>query len=483
MKHLYKYLLFLLLPFLINCSDNENWTIVEDVQEGVYIAGTATAYSGEAPASALKIIALDDETNKELPELTGIFTWLKADGDFMISIATELNQMVKYGNGGEVEKEATLAVYTLAQDAAPLKVDADGFYYIIVNTELKEINILPVKYGVIGAATPQGWDAETPLSDISYDGNLTITWKGKLNMTPGGYKFRYGGGWGKELNIKEGGKAKIFTDLGNGGTEGGPLLENAMSEVKPGGPDFTGEVGGEFEFTIQYNLRNRTFNASYKIIGDPVVPPEYPEKMYLVGDATAYDWETPGTIAGAEMHPLAGGGDNAGIYWKILSLEGGKGFKLSDANWGSTNLGFNEITDFDPDGIQVTESGGNMSIAESGMFTIVLDLRNDARKLSVVPAKVYGMGDAFGGWDKDVATNLFTEDRTAKTLISPAITADGNIRMYVSHAWIPDWWHAEFNLFDNIIEYRNDGDDQAAVAGKAGQKITLHFDDNTGSVK
>jgi hypothetical protein len=56
--------------------------------------------------------------------------------------------------------------------------------------------------------------------------------------------------------------------------------------------------------------------------------------------------------------------------------------------------------------------------------------------------------------------------------------------MYADHAWIPAWWHAEFNVFDGVIEYRNDSpDDQAAVGVSAGQTATLHFDDNTGNIE
>ncbi len=482
MKNSYKYLLFLLLPFLTNCSDNENWTIVEDIQQGVYISGSSTIYSGEAPASVLKTIPLDGDV-KELPELVGIYTWLKANGDFSISIASDLNQVTKYGNGGEVKKADNIAVYSLSQDATPLKIEKDGFYYIVVNTTLKEISVLPVNYGVIGAATPQGWNAETALGEASFDDRLTITWKGKLNMTPGGYKFRHGGDWGNVVNIEGGETAKIFTDLGNFGTSQAPLIQNAMSQVRPGGLDFTTEVGGEFEFTIQYDLRSRAYSATFNIIGEAVVPPKYPEAMYLVGDATAYNWDEPGTKAAAEMHKLAGGGDNVGVYWKILHLEAGKGFKVSNAKWADPNLGFGEIAEFDKNGVAVTESGGNMAVATSGLYTVVLDLRNNTKKLSIVLAKVYGMGDTFGGWDKDKSENLFTVDQAAKTLTSPALVKDGNVRMYVSHAWIPDWWHSEFNVFGTTIEYRNDGGDQAAVPATAGQKVTLHFDDNTGSIK
>ncbi len=479
MKHLYKYILLLLLPFLANCSDNENWTIVEDIQQGVYITGSATIYSGEAPASALKLITLDGDV-KELPELVGIFTWLKADGDFTISIASSLNEVTSYGNGGEIRTTPAISVYGMEQSGAPFKVNKNGLYYVIVNTALNEINILPVDYGVIGAATPKGWDGETALEAPVFNDKTTVTWTGKLNMSSGGYKFRYGGDWGQPVNIAGGGTAKIFTDLGNLENTGA-LSEGSMTQIRPGGPDFETNVGGEFEFTIQYDLRTRVFNATYKLIGEAIVPPQYPEAMYMVGEATAYGWDTPGTVADAEMHKVAGG--NEGLYWKILSFEGGKGFKVSNANWGDTNLGFGEIDSFDSDGVTVGESGGNMTIATSGIYIVVLDLRNDQKKLSIVPAKVYGMGDTFGGWDEDKESNLFTVDSEAKTLVSPVLPADGNIRMYVSHEWIPSWWQAEFNVFGTDIIYRNDGGDQESVHGTAGQVITLHFDDNTGSIK
>lgn len=79
--------------------------------------------------------------------------------------------------------------------------------------------------------------------------------------------------------------------------------------------------------------------------------------------------------------------------------------------------------------------------------------------------------------------NLFAVDHAEKLVVSPPLPESGNIRMYTSHQWIPDWWNAEFNLFDGVIEYRGSGDDQEPVAGTAGQVITLHFDDNTGSIE
>jgi starch-binding outer membrane protein SusE/F len=205
--------------------------------------------------------------------------------------------------------------------------------------------------------------------------------------------------------------------------------------------------------------------------------------MYLVGAATAYGWDAPGSTDDALMHKIAGGAPNEGVFWKIAHLQAGEGFKLSAAGWADPNLGYNEVDAFDADGLMVGEDGGNMTVDESGMFIIVLDLRNEMVKVSIKEAAVYGIGDAFGGWDAGVAANKFTVDNVAKTLTSPPLPANGNIRMYADHTWIPDWWNAEFVVVGTDIEYRNDSnDDPTAVAGTAGQIITLHFDDNTGSI-
>jgi hypothetical protein len=206
--------------------------------------------------------------------------------------------------------------------------------------------------------------------------------------------------------------------------------------------------------------------------------------MYIVGDATAYGWDSPSTHEDAIMHKVAGGAPTEGLFWKIAYIETGKGFKLSDANWGAVNLGFGDVDEYDANGVAVADNGGKMSVAVSGMYMIVLNLRDGAKKVSISAPMVYGIGDAFGGYTEKVAANLYTVDNTAKTLVSPAFPAAGNFRTYVSHSWIPAWWNAEFVINGTAIEYRNDsGNDPTAVTVTAGKVATFHFDDNTGSIK
>ena len=114
------------------------------------------------------------------------------------------------------------------------------------------------------------------------------------------------------------------------------------------------------------------------------------------------------------------------------------------------------------------------------MYMIYVDLTNDF--IVVEPAKVYGMGDVYGGWDKGVEANLFALE--GQTLTSTTPNA-GNVRMYAAApaGSDADWWQMEFNVFDGKIVYRADGGDQAAVAVTAGQKVTLNFNAETGSIQ
>nr|WP_321408809.1 SusF/SusE family outer membrane protein [uncultured Carboxylicivirga sp.] len=293
----------------------------------------------------------------------------------------------------------------------------------------------------------------------------TFTWKwtGIILEADEGFKLR-------TLNGVAAPENGISFDVGYSALD----VDNSTDKVVDNGGNLSVNAKGEYTITLEIDAAN---GDAKKIIIEEYT--QYPEQIFLVGDATAYGWDTPGTKSEAVMHKIAGGDANLGVFWKIAYLEAGKGFKISAADWTSPNVGFGEVTEFDVNGQTVSDNGGNMSIATSGMYTIVIDLRGGTTKVSVTDVMVYGIGDAFGGWDENVAGNLFTVDNTAKTVTSPALTGNASIRSYVDHEWIPAWWNAEFVPNTGVIEYRNDGGDPSAIAGTAGQVITYVFDDNT----
>ena len=494
MKKISKYIALLLFTIIAaSCSDNENWTIVTDIQPGVYITGDATVFSNEAPASALRVLQLDGNS-EGYPELVGMYTWLKAGGSFDISIVTELNNSVKFGKGEETVNEGAVKTYALQQDGSSFSVDEAGIYYIVVNSASKEINILPVALGVIGAATPNGWDGETPLGAVTFDeSSLTATWTGNLNISPGEYKFRYGGDWGYSIDYDASTEAKLFTDMGVTGEDMAPLTDGGFSDVKPGGQNITTEIGGEFEITVKYEVRTRKFSATYKVIGDPVLPPdiELPSKMYAIGSPFDWNWDNAKSLT--PVHGFAGAEGSPGtlksMYWMVQYFNADDQVKFNfNKDWDGNDFGFAAISDEAISFAEITDVGGNISVGKAGWYIVTVTTTYNDDETGLVHSvdfyapNIYALGDAIGTWDIGEANKFTVPADASGQFVSPAFIADKPIRMNIKLEGI-DWWKTEFNIINGKIEYRGNGDEQAAVKVAVGQKAYLKFSDGTGEIK
>lgn len=455
------------------------------VEDGIYVSGAATGVATPG-INGLMSVARNEVTQEDRNELKEIYMAVKAGADGFNIITVSGSTTLTYGPGGDFAKveeadldndepKAGLWRGSLVETTDVFTVPEDGLYHIAFDTELKIIVMAKVEWGLIGGATPGGWTDDTPLPPAGFDLNTMTFEIAEVPVTENTWKFRYSGGWKVILDADYdlgGGKTGIKVNCNFGG---------AVDALVAGGGDIANDTYANYKVGMTWAL-GKDYEAEFTYVSDAEPLPEFPEAMYIVGDATSYGWATPGDDAQAIMHKCAGGAPLEGVFWKICHLEGGLGFKVSDEGWGDYNYGYENIDEFDADGVTVSDLDGNMSIENNGMYMVVLDLRNETVKLSVKEAEVYGMGDTFGSWDEDVPGNLFTIDVAEKSLTSPAMVADGSIRMYAQHPWIQDWWNAEFNVFNGMIEYRNDGGDQEAVAGTTGQVVTLWFDNNTGSI-
>lgn len=87
-------------------------------------------------------------------------------------------------------------------------------------------------WGIIGSATPTGWDSDT---NLNYD-LATKTYSITINMVPGAYKFRLDDGWG--------------TNYGSSSATGGALVLN--------GSDIPITVAGSYRITADFNAKTYT---------------------------------------------------------------------------------------------------------------------------------------------------------------------------------------------------------------------------------
>lgn len=93
-----------------------------------------------------------------------------------------------YGSGGE-------GVLSTDGGAGNLTLPEVGYYLLKVNTQALTWSGIKTEWGLIGDATPGGWDASTPMTYNAEAGY----WEATVNFTTGGFKFRANDGW--DINL------------------------------------------------------------------------------------------------------------------------------------------------------------------------------------------------------------------------------------------------------------------------------------------
>lgn len=338
--------------------------------------------------------------------------------------------------------------YGIKEDGGNIGEGTTGAYsYVYVDLTQMTVRTVPVTtLGIIGGF--DGWKDD--YVTFTYDATEDVWTASKVAIQKGiEWKIRSNKAWDNDPFQR--------ANLGFGSDKS---FENLVEH----GDNMKVAEGAVYDLTL--SIKTRPYVLSFKKVGD-LDAPALPENMYMVGEGIQ-DWSTF-----LPMHPFH---SQPGMFWAIRYIEAGKGFKFSpEKNWGKdfcqldTNEGF-------------TVSGGNCTVAESGVYCIGIDA--DGSRLIVEPAKVYGIGTAWGNdWTAGKEANIFTV--SGKTLVGTA-GSDGKVRTFVHSkilSGLNDWWHAEFIPKDGAIVYRETGGDPAEVPVTAGQKITYDFNAGTAVVE
>ena len=198
------------------------------------------------------------------------------------------------------------------------------------------------------------------------------------------------------------------------------------------------------------------------------VPDSYPTEMFMIGqDFGGWDWASDGVAVMTPVHGFEG------HFWCIRYITADNGFKwCAKREWNGDFFSLGEDLGF-------YTNDGNAFVEQDGMYMIYMDMVNG--KISVEPAKVYGMGDCFGGWN--TATYPFSVE--GKTMVATTAHA-GELRIYAASDISPvggDWWKMEFVPMDGVIVYRGAGDDQDRIPVTAGATVTLDFNSESATVE
>lgn len=212
-----------------------------------------------------------------------------------------------------------------------------------------------------------------------------------------------------------------------------------------------------------------------------------PKNVYVTGSFCDWDW-----AKSFDMVQVYGTEDT---FWRLVYIDD-SGIKLNTATeWNGSEVGYAGITVSGDCKDDIIDNGGNIASKNPGWYLVIVTTSVVNREIhydvQFNKPTIWLIGPAAGSTDyaEEAEGWSFTVPTTKDgDFVSPAFAGsvpggDGDgVRMYVK---VPghDWWHSEFVVLSDKIEYRATGGDQARVAGSAGQKVYLNFSKGTGEIK
>lgn len=248
--------------------------------------------------------------------------------------------------------------------------------------------------GIIGTATPGGWDTDT---DMVQDLDSAHLWSLVINLTQGEMKFRQDNAW--DINWGA-------TDFPSGtGVQNGPNIP----------------IPAAGEFTITFNSQT----GAYKfVVSSPIG---------IIGDATPGGWNED-----TNMFHDPDPEDSSKYFITINLTQGNAKFRANDdwaRNWGAADF---------PSGTGV-QDGPNIPIAQAGKYFVTFDTTTGAYNFEEVIefATIGIIGTATpGGWDND--TDL-TKSASNPDLWQATLTlTDGVAKFRANDAWTINWGGTAF---------------------------------------
>ena len=216
-------------------------------------------------------------------------------------------------------------------------------------------------------------------------------------------------------------------------------------------------------------------------------PVNLPKNVYVTGSFCDWDW-----AKSFDMVQVYGTEDT---FWRLVYIDD-SGIKLNTATeWNGSEVGFAGITVSGDCKDDIIDNGGNIASKNPGWYLVIVTTSVVNREIhydvQFNKPTIWLIGPAAGSTDyaEEAEGWSFTVPTTKDgDFVSPAFAGsvpggDGDgVRMYVK---VPghDWWHSEFVVLSDKIEYRATGGDQARAAGSAGQKVYLNFAKGTGEIK
>ena len=354
---------------LVSCSDDPEPDPEPTVSNGYYIQGGGTALS-ELISNGKMSVAKNEVNQENLSSLLELYISVSAGTEGFNIVQVISGEETILGPGSDFAEvagddldgdEPTLGLWRGSYVASEtvFTVSEDGLYHVVIDNSTELIVIAKVEWGLIGAATPNGWSGSTQLGAPAFDLNSMEFSSTNVVMTAGEFKYRYSNGW-KVILTDE---IKVNTNFGG-----------SVAALEAGGANINNEEAGVFTATVKWELGTGT-TATLTKTGD-TPPPDYSDhNLGFIGDAvwtaadTAFGWG-----ATYEKITPAVDGTNYTWSWSGVDVRNTGSFKIRQGDdWNGLNLGYNDVTlaGTSADNFESTDDGNFKPVAD-GVFEFVL---------------------------------------------------------------------------------------------------------------
>jgi hypothetical protein len=439
--------LFLGLVFIASSCKDDTGTTPPPVVilDGLYVKGASTALADFDAKGMLKVTK--NEVNQtDRTDLMEIYIAVKAGspGFNIVSVAGSVQKT--YGPGADfaVVPEADRNVdepkvdfwrgsYT--ESTTAFTVPTDGLYHIVLDKTLGKIAILPVAWGVIGAATPNGWNGSTPLPSKGFDLNTMTFEATDMVLTKADFKFRYSDGWKVILDATY--------DLGGGvvGIKANTNFGGAVDALVPGGGNITNATPGKYTVKMVWTLGAAT-TATVTKTGDLQLIDYTNTELGLVGNGiinadTVLGWNYTAWMSKPVVENVT---TYTWTYTNIKVLAAGS-FKIREGqDWSKKSIGFNDVTMAGTAAANfTTNTDGNFvpTVDATYDMSLKIDAVTEKYTLTVNPAgaapEMFMLGDGCSaGWNNaapmamtgtagvySITTNLLGAGKFIKSITTP----------------------------------------------------------------
>lgn len=320
---------------------------------------------------------------------------------------------------------------TLGGDNKNVKVPS-GFYRLSVNKKLNTLEMLKIEsMGIIGNATPDGWDKET---SMVYDAE-TQTYSIVANMVTGEYKFRANNNWAHSI--------------GNDGTFSG------------GNYTFD-KADGEYKIVLDVSKHPYTVK---------ILSTEFPERLYLPGSHQGWSPATAPTLGGNGEGLFEGGvylvdANSTECQWKFAPKPAWEG------DFGGTIIlgdGYGEGTYGVSDNI----------VVPNGYYYIEVDMTVGTFKMRRID--MVGLIGGFNDWGDDEVFTYNTE-KDIWTLTQSLTTTD-EFKVRFNGGWdVNRGITSGTSISTNIVTSVYHNGDNMKVAADGEYTITLDLSTNPNTI-